>query len=190
MYQESLGNYQQTYYPAGVWGAAGNAAASWYVVYTACHHEFRVEQRLKRSGRETFLPWIAVPSRRCDRRLQINVPLFPGYLFIREQLTPVVYHEIVRLPGVARILRCNGGYATVCPEVIESIRQSLASLRPCGPHAFVQRGKQVRVVEGPLRGIVGIIKELKHRKRRLVITVELFKRSMAVELDDDAVEPY
>ena len=64
----------------------------------------------------------------------------------------------------------------------------VASDRPYYPHRSLMRGKRVRVVEGPLAGVIGIIREETETKRKVIIEVELFHRAVAVELEDEAVE--
>jgi len=136
------------------------------------------------------LPRITVCSRRQDRRLFLQMPIFPGYLFIRTVLDPRVYYEIIRHPGVVRLLGINGCPGTVPLEQVDSIKAIVASDRPYYPWAYLGQGRQVRIMEGPLAGTMGIILRRREKKQRLVVAVELFQRSVAVELEDEAVEPY
>mgnify|MGYP001047069255 CR=1 FL=1 len=184
-----LGN-NADYGPAGSKLDSAGIGLLWYVIHTASRHEFRVEARLRQKGFEAFLPTLVVPSRRQDRRLLLTVPLFPGYLFVRTELIPTNFYEIVQVPGIARILGFRGRFEPVPEEVITSIRLALASPRFYGPTHYLKRGRRVRIVEGPLAGAVGIVKEHKAQKRRLVINIELFRRALQVELADEAVEPY
>ncbi|MEJ2071661.1 MAG: transcription termination/antitermination NusG family protein [Syntrophobacterales bacterium] len=158
------------------------------MIHTCCHHENRVEQRLRQNGLEIFLPRLTVVRQWRDRKKLLQVPLFPGYLFVRAVLETPTYYDIIKLPGVVRILGNKGRLETVPPETIESIKLTVASDRPYYPYRYLLKGKWVRVVEGPLAGIIGIIREHKEQKRKLVIEVELFRRAMAVELEDEAVE--
>lgn len=162
--------------------------ASWYVIQTCCRHEVRVEERLRGKGLEIFLPRHTVASRRRDRKKLLHVPLFPGYLFVHDVLETSTYHDILKLPGVVRILGNHGQLQPVSRGTIESIRLALASDRPYYPYRYLERGKRVRVMEGPLAGVIGIIREHKGEQRRVVLEVELFRRAMAVELEDEAVE--
>lgn len=162
----------------------------WYVVHTVCHHEVRVEERLRARVLEVFLPRFVMASRRRDRKKLLRVPLFPGYLFIQDVLDSPLYYDILKLPGVVRILANSSGLQPVPPETIESIRLAVASDRPQYPCHYLAKGKRVRVVEGPLAGVIGIILESKEEKRKVAIEVEMFHRSMAVELEDEAVEPW
>ncbi len=165
------------------------SASAWYVIYTHCRHEVRVETGLRRQGLEVFLPLVTVPSRRRDRRLQIQVPLFPGYLFVCSDMQAPVYVKILRHPGVVRILGTKGRLTPVPTEVVESIRTIVTSDRPFYPWPYLEKGQRVIIMDGPLAGASGIIVGRRKKNQRLVVSVELFQRAVAVELDDYAVEP-
>ena len=161
----------------------------WYVIHTCCHHEVRVEERLRQLGVEVFLPRIMEVRQWRDRKKTLHIPLFPGYLFVHDALeTSSRYYDILKLPGVVRILGEKGRLKPVPREIIDSIKLAVASDRPYFPCPNLLKGKWVRVVEGPLAGVIGIILEHKDKKRKMVIEVKLFHRSMAVELEDEAVE--
>jgi transcriptional antiterminator NusG len=162
----------------------------WYVVHTNSRHETKVESALRRKNIETFLPRITVPSRRRDRKLLLSVPLFPGYLFVHTELDIRTYYQIVTAKSVVSILRQNGTPCPVPKEKIDSIKTIVASEQIYYPWRYLENGRQVRVVEGPLTGIIGVILKKKDKKRRLVVAMELFQRSVAVELDDESVEPW
>lgn len=165
------------------------ARTAWYVVHTCSHHERRVERRLQERGLEVFLPHLTVVRRWRDRKKILQVPLFPGYLFVHDDLeTSSAYYDVIMAPGVVQILGYNGKLQAVPVETIESIRLATASDRPYYPYRYLLKGKRVRVAEGPLAGVVGIIRERKEQKRKVVVEVELFHRAMAVELKDEAVE--
>jgi transcription antitermination factor NusG len=73
-------------------------------------------------------------------------------------------------------------------EQIESIRTIVAGDRHFYPWRYLEKGKQVRVIDGPLAGTVGTLIARKDKNRRLVVAIEVFRRSVAVELDCEAVE--
>ena len=123
-----------------------------------------------------------------DRKKVVQLPLFPGYLFVHDVLDTPTYYEIIKLPGVVRLLGHQGRLVAVPPETISSLKLTVASDRPYYPYRYLLKGKWVRVVEGPLAGVIGIIREYNDQKRKVVVEVELFRRAMAVELADDAVE--
>lgn len=174
----------------GTGAVPGYAEVPWYVLHIRCRHEALIEDRLQKKGLEVFLPRQTVVSRRRDRKKFLQVPLFPGYLFVHDSLEPWTYYDILNLPGVMRFLAFGSRLQPVAQETITSIMLALASNRPYFPGSYLQKGKRVRVVDGPLTGVIGIIRETKTKKRTVVIELELFHRSVAVELEDDAVEPW
>jgi len=159
---------------------------SWYAVYTMSRHEAKVEKVLQQKGVEVFLPRV-ITRRRRDRKPLIKLPLFPGYLFVHSTLDMYDYLQILKAPGVVRILG-NGRPIPVPEETVGSIRSIVESDQPFYPCRYLEKGMQVRVLDGPLAGTIGFIQGRKDKKRRLIVSVELFRRSVAVELDDDAVE--
>ena len=161
----------------------------WYVVHTRSRYEVKVHECLCSKALESFLPLIEIRSRRRDRRKFIKIPLFPGYLFVRTVLEPDIYHEIIKTKGIVRIVGFNNHFSPVEPGKVESIQLMLASGRPLNPWASITKGKPVRIIDGPLRGAEGIVVNRKDQKRRLVVTIDLLKRSVAVELDEETVEP-
>jgi transcriptional antiterminator NusG len=163
---------------------------AWYVIHSRSKHEAKIESALHKKGLEIFLPRITVRSRRQDRRVFLEVPLFPGYLFVHTVLEPFAYYEIIKLPGVVRLLGIHGYPKPVSPEQVASIKAIVESDRPYYPWVYLGKGKPVRILEGPLAGTVGIILRRQEKKRRLVVEVELFQRSVAVELGNEVVEPY
>lgn len=168
----------------------GDPAIPWYVIHGRCQFEVQIEYRMQKLGLEVFLPRHIVLSRRRDRKKYLQVPLFPGYLFVHDCLEPQTYYDILKLPGVLRFLTTGKKLQLVAPETIASLMLGLASDRPYYPGRSLQKGRRVRVVEGPLTGVIGIIRETKAQKRTVVIDVELFHRALSVELEDDAVEPW
>jgi len=161
----------------------------WYAIYTQCRHEARVESALQRNGLEVFLPRVTTRSRRRDRKLLLKLPLFPGYIFVRTSLTASEYHNIIKAPGVVRLLG-NGSPIPVPEETIDSVKAIVDSDQPFYPWPYLKSGNMVRVLAGPLAGVIGVILGSKEKKHRLIVSVELFQRSVAVDLDDDAVEPW
>jgi transcription antitermination factor NusG len=159
---------------------------AWYVIHAQTRKEGEVETVLQRQGLEIFLPMVTTPSRRRDRKVMLQVPLFPGYLFINAQLDTNVFHKIIKAHNVFRVLG-NGRPAPIPGAEVQAIKAIVSGDRPYYPWRFLEKGKKVRVIDGPLTGVEGIILEMREQKRRLVVGVELFKRSVAVELADDSV---
>jgi transcriptional antiterminator NusG len=162
-------------------------AMPWYVIQTHCRTESRVQLALERKGLEVLLPQMIVPKVRRGRKVLLHLPLFQGYLFVHTHIDAKVFHQIIKVDGVMRFLG-HGSPAAVPPAQIESIRTIVGGERYYYPWRYLEEGKKVRVIDGPLAGVVGTLVARKDKQRRLVVSVELFKRSVAVELDSEAVE--
>jgi transcription termination/antitermination protein NusG len=162
----------------------------WYVIHTCSRHEDKVQAGLRLKGLETFLPKITVRSRRRDRFKLLEAPLFPGYLFVHTALSDFTYYHIVRNEGVVRILGNKGECTQVPEETVSSIRKLLQSGCPVYPWQRLSPGKRVRVVDGPFKGVTGVVIRRKEGKQRLVVGVELLGQSVSVELAEETLEPY
>jgi transcription termination/antitermination protein NusG len=169
--------------------ADGEGAIPWHVIQTHCRTESRVQMALESKGIEAFLPLMVVPKRRRGRKILLPLPLFPGYLFVHAHLDTRVFHHIIKIDGVLRLLG-NGAPARVPAEEIGAIRTIVAGERQYYPWRYLEKGKKVRVIDGPLAGVVGTLVARKDKQRRLVVAVQLFQRSVAVELDSEAVEKW
>ena len=162
---------------------------SWHAAYTKCNHERVVNKLLSDKGLNTFLPQIIVPSRRRDRKILIRRPLFRNYLFIEIDELQENWIKVYRTPGLAKI--CGNGRPMPIPdEDIESIRIFVNSDRNLYPLPFLTVGSRVQVISGPLAGAIGILLKEDHKRRRLVVSIELMGQSVATTLYDDEVKPY
>ncbi len=166
------------------------AGPLWYVIHTRSRHEVKVEADLTRKGLQTFLPKVTVRSRRRDRLQMLETPLFPGYLFVHTDLSEWAHSHIIRNQGVVRILGIKGQCTPVPENTITSLHTLVNSGQPVFPWSQLTPGKRVRVVEGPLRGAIGVILRNKQGKRRLLVAVELLGRSVCAELAEEIVEVY
>ncbi len=162
----------------------------WYVVYTRCHHEARVAGHLAQRSFTVVFPKHKTWSRRKDRRKVIDVPLFPGYLFVQTEPFPQRFARMLETPGLARILGNGNGPEQVAPSEMQSLIILLSSDRVLEPHPYFEEGDEVIVVSGPLKGAIGHILATRPNKRKLVISVELLGRSVAVHLSDEEVDRF
>ncbi|MCS6861079.1 MAG: UpxY family transcription antiterminator [Abditibacteriales bacterium] len=162
----------------------------WYALYTRSRFEQKVADSLEGKEFEVFLPKIKAWSRRRDRKLRIEKPLFPGYLFVRTALDPERRLAIVKTPGVVRILGYDREPAPVPAEQIESLLLAVKSGQDIEPHPYLKVGDKVRVISGPLRDAVGIVVEKQDKKRRLILSVDVMNQAVSVSLDACDIEPY
>jgi transcription antitermination factor NusG len=159
---------------------------SWYATYTNPRHEKLVAQQMEARHIESFLPLYRSVRRWKDRRKQLELPLFPGYVFVRISLRERL--RVLNLPGVIHIVTFNGRPAVLPESDIESLREGLSKNAVVQPHPYLKVGRRVRVMAGPMYGIEGILVRRKE-KFRVVINIDLLMRSVAVEVDESDVRP-
>jgi transcription antitermination factor NusG len=162
------------------------AEPHWHAIYTCARHEKRVSQQLERKAIDHFLPLYETVHRWKDRRVRVQLPLFPGYLFVR--ISPAERLKVLEVPSVVRMVGFHGTPAILPDEEIVSLRNSLEGNLRIEPHPYLKVGRRVRVARGPLAGREGILVRKKDCLR-LVISIDLIMRSMAVEVDSADVEP-
>ena len=158
----------------------------WYAAYTSANHEKRVAEQLERRSVEHFLPLYESVRRWADRRVRLQLPLFPGYVFVRMAVRDRL--KVLEVPGVAHLVGFGGQLTPVPEEDIQAIRMCLAVPNRVQPHRYLKRGQRVRVLNGPLTGLTGIV--VRQRKQtRFVISFDLLQRSVAVEIDATDLGP-
>jgi transcription antitermination factor NusG len=158
----------------------------WYAAYTRANHEKRVAEQLGVRLVEHFVPLYESLSRWKDRKVRLQLPLFPGYVFVR--LTRSERLRVLQVPGVARLVGFNGLPCALPDSDIEALKLGLARGVRAVPHAFLAVGRRVRVKAGPLEGLKGIVIRRKNRLR-LVISLDLIHRAAAVEVEAADLEP-
>jgi len=160
--------------------------ARWYAAYTCANHEKRVAAELGAREVEHFLPLYSSARRWKDRRVMLDLPLFPGYVFVRLALSERL--RVVQIPSVVRMVGF-GGLPTALPDTeMEILRSGLSQSLRAAPHPFLTVGRRVRITAGPFAGLEGILKKRKS-SLRVVVSLELIQRSVAVDVDAADVRP-
>lgn len=157
----------------------------WYAAYTSANHEKRVAGQLSVREVEHFLPLYASVRRWKDRRVRLQKPLFPGYVFVRLALRDRL--QVLSVPGVARLVGFSGTPMPLPDKDIAALRTSLACGVRAEPHPFLTVGRSVCVKSGPLAGMRGILVKRKG-KYRVVISIDLIQRSIQADIENDALE--
>jgi transcription antitermination factor NusG len=157
----------------------------WYAAYTSANHEKRVAEQLVVRDVEHFLPVYESVRRWKDRHVTLQMPLFPGYVFVRMALRDRL--QVQQVPGVAHLVGFDGTPAALPDEEIDALRTSLESGVRAEPHPYLTVGRHVRLKSGPLAGMQGILVRRKGNFR-VVISIELIQRSVAVDADVADVE--
>lgn len=169
--------------------AGAVAVCRWYALYTRSHCEQLVYEQLAAQGFHLFLPKIQVWSQRAGVRHRIEVPMFPGYLFLHSLVDSATYLAVRKARGLVRILGQGWDRLAVVPEEeIHAIYTVLRSRLPIQPHPYLREGQRVRVRRGLLSGVEGLLVGVKANKGRLVLSVDLLQQSVAVEVDCSDVE--
>jgi transcription antitermination factor NusG len=158
---------------------------NWYAVCTRHQHEKAAARVLEYKEFEVFLPLYQTRRRWQDRIRELSLPLFPGYLFVREEHQRLL--PILTTPGVCRIVSCGDRPAPIPFSEIEGIRRVVESTLRIEPHPFLKSGDWVRVKCGPIAGVEGILLRKKN-VARLILSVEMLGKSAAVEVDGSDVE--
>lgn len=173
---------------AAVWPSlpAGYCDPRWYAAYTSANHEKRVAEQFAARSIEHFLPSYASVRRWKDRRVTLQLPLFPGYVFVRMELRNRL--QVLQVPGVARLVGFGGVPTPLQQQEIDALRTGLASGVCAEPHPYLNAGRRARIKQGPLAGLEGILLRWKGNWR-VVLSLDLIQRSVSVDVDAAALEP-
>jgi transcription antitermination factor NusG len=138
-------------------------------------------------GIEHYLPIYQAQRRWSDgSRVTLNLPLFPGYIFVHIERTQRV--SVLEVPGVLAIVGGTGGTPAPLPLAdIEALRFGL-HLRRAEPHPLLQVGQRARIRSGALAGMEGVVVRKKN-SFRVVLTLDAIMQSIAVEVDANELEP-
>jgi transcription antitermination factor NusG len=166
--------------------ASQSRVASWHAAYTHARHEKKVAQQLQERGIEHFLPVYHSVRQWKDRRKELDLVLFPGYVFVRIALPQRL--RVLQLPGVVRFVQFSGQPAALSQDDIEALRNGLSQGLHVEHHPYLTIGRRVRVTHGPLSGARGILLRVKNNWR-IVISIDAIMRSVAVEVDEADVVP-
>ncbi len=166
--------------------AAAYQEPCWYAVYTSANHEKRVAAHFEGKGVQHFLPLYQTVHRWKDRRMLLALPLFPSYIFVHLPLRERL--RVLEVPGVARLVGF-GDYAAPLPaEQIEMLRNGLSGELNAQPHPYLTAGRRVRIINGPLAGMEGILMR-KKSNFRLILSINLIMRSIVVDVDAADIRP-
>ena len=163
----------------------GSDAQNWHVIYTRHQHEKIVAQILSSKGFEIFLPLYTAVHRWKDRDKQLSLPLFPCYVFLKGGMERRT--EIVTTPGMYSFVGTQNRAAVIPPEEMDAIRRAVESPARVEPHPFLKCGDRVRVKSGAMAGVEGILTRKKNLYR-LVLSVELLRQAVALDIDAHLVE--
>lgn len=171
----------------GSWeeGSSVESGRGWYALYTRHQHEKKIANALRLKGFSVFLPLYSTARRWKDRTKLITLPLFPSYVFIETGFERQL--DILTTAGIHGFVCFGSSPALIPPSEIDSIRKVMDRSVKIEPHPFIKHGDWVRIKSGPLTGIEGILVR-KRNWSRLVLSVELLGKSVAVDVDASIIE--
>ncbi len=161
---------------------------NWYVLHTRSRFENVVRDALAKKSLDVYLPKVRVRSKRRDRKLLIQVPLFPGYVFVRTDLNPYEHIEILKTAGAVRLIGNNDGPVHVEHNTIDLLKVMVEGPSPVTTGIKFKRGDRVIVVSGPLTGVIGVFYRYRGTDR-IVVQIQALGQFAAVEVDSDDIEP-
>ena len=164
---------------------------SWYAVHTKSRHEDKVYARLLQKSITTFFPKLEVWSTRKDRRKRIKIPMFAGYLFVDiSEMTNERKLDVLTTYGVVRILgKPNSHVPVPVPdEQIEAIQRLINSEVEIRSFTYPKEGEYARIVDGPFKGIEGVVVATDFRKNLFVVSIDILQRSVAIKLEGFQIE--
>ena len=166
--------------------AVANDELHWYAVYTRSRHEKVVKQQLEANVPECFLPLYEAVRRWKNGNALVACPLFPGYVFVR--ISSTARKRVLATPGVVRLVGSRSGPQPIPDQELDAFRNCFERQIRVEPHPYLAVGRRVRLESGPFAGMQGILLR-KKGKWRLIISINLIARSVAVEVDANDVAP-
>lgn len=158
----------------------------WFGVMVRPGHEKFASRALRNRGYEEFTPWYRERRRWSDRIKEVQLALFPGYLFCR--FDPQDRLPVLTAPGVFGIVSFSGIPHPIEDAEVGRVKALVQNGRNLQPWPYLKTGQRIVIGTGPLAGVEGILVGIKN-EYRLVASVTLLQRSVSVEIDSDCVTP-
>jgi len=163
----------------------------WYAVHTRSRHEEKAYAGIVQKAYPAFLPKLEVWSKRLDRRKKIQVPMFPGYLFVElSNLDPETRVDVLKTFGVVKILGNPSSHEPipVPDQTIEALNRIVQSKVEVQHLQYPGVGERARIVDGAFKGLEGIVVETNYKKELFAITIDIMQRSVAIKLEGFQIE--
>lgn len=159
----------------------------WYVLHTKSRFEKVVNEGLLKKSFEAFLPTMHVKSKRRDRKVMLDLPIFPGYTFVKTSLSAEENLSILKTAGVVKFISNMTGPVSINSDIIESLQIMVSNSKTIKTESRFKKGEKIIVLYGPLAGLTGIF--YKYRgKGRVYINIPLLDQTASVEIEEEDIE--
>jgi transcription antitermination factor NusG len=162
--------------------------SSWYAVYVRSRHESKVCTQLQLKGIEVFLPMVEKLRQWKDRKKRVAFPLFPGYLFVKLVPDNAQLINVLKVKGCVKILGDSSGYTPVPEEQVAAIYKMVHSKLTIDEHPYLKEGQKVKIIDGLLTGVQGILIR-KDEEHHVVVSIDILQKGVSVKVDIHSVEP-
>jgi transcription antitermination factor NusG len=156
----------------------------WHLIHTRSRQEKALAETLDARGIRYFLPLMTHHRTYGTRKAQVEVPMFPGYLFLKGSLEEA--YEADRTDRVAQIIPVHD-QGKLAWE-LRNLARAMIEKVPLDPFPFLKRGVRVEVRSGPLKGLQGVV-EIRGKRDRLVLQVEALGQATSLEIDAELLQP-
>src|SRR6202051_927751 len=153
-----------------------------FAIHTVAKHEKRVTKQLQDKHVDTFLPLLPEIHRWSDRQTKVDVPLFSCYTFVRIVPAPEERLPVLTTPGVLGFVGSQREGTPIPEREIENLKTAIKDQSSCELYPFITAGKRVRIRNGALAGVEGILVS-QDKNRSLVVSVELLQRSLSISIE-------
>jgi transcriptional antiterminator NusG len=160
----------------------------WCAIQTRSRHERVVTRFLENSGIETFLPLYSQSRSWSDRRKVVDFPLFPGYIFARAVWSTQARVKVFQTNGVVGFVGSRKDVTPIPDDQIDAVRELMQVRAECSPHPYLRVGQRVRICNGSLSGLEGILVRVANG-RNLVVSIDSIHRSVSIGLAGYEIEP-
>ena len=153
---------------------------NWIVVRSKPRSEKIAYAQLKEKGIEAYLPLLKERRKWSDRKKWVEFPLFSSYLFAKIEIKKSIF--VLQTNGVSSLVKFGEVIAIVQDEVVNAIKLAIDGGYQLTPAEYFIAGNAVEVIEGPMRGVKGIVAQLKG-KDRLVIKIDAIQQALSIDID-------
>jgi transcription antitermination factor NusG len=157
-------------------------APEWFAIRTRARHEKTVAKQFETSRVESFLPLCTEMRSWSDRRKEVDLPLFPGYVFVRFSNTSHMRLLVFQARGVVGFVGPNNRATAIPAKQIEALRSLVDARVDLRPHPYLNVGQKIRIQNGALQGMEGVLVRVASDES-LIVSVDLIHKSVAIRLE-------